>query len=215
VVEARASARQKAPDARVGGEGFQEFQLADEGHADSLGRKFLHGGTRSATQAFVKRPGVLDRGDGHGDMIDNQTKHGHFQDSGAPGTGSRGRASGSAWKVYKESSMADSTNIMTITDGTFEEDVAGNDGLTMVDFWAVWCGPCRVVAPVVEELADTYVDKGLRVGKVDVDENPNISARYGIRSIPTVVFFKGGEEVDRIVGAMPKPVFEEKVQALL
>lgn len=111
--------------------------------------------------------------------------------------------------------MADSTNIMTMTDGTFEDEVAGNEGLTMVDFWAVWCGPCRVVAPVVEELADAYVDQGLRVGKVDVDENPNISAKYGIRSIPTVVFFKGGEEVDRIVGAMPKPVFEEKVQSLL
>jgi thioredoxin 1 len=111
--------------------------------------------------------------------------------------------------------MADSSNIVTITDGTFDDEVVGNEGLTMVDFWAVWCGPCRVVAPVVEELADAYVDQGLRVGKVDVDENPNISAKYGIRSIPTVVFFKGGEEVDRIVGAMPKPVFEEKVQALL
>lgn len=111
--------------------------------------------------------------------------------------------------------MADSANVLTITDASFQDEVESNDGLTMVDFWAVWCGPCRIVAPVVEELADSYSEKGLKVGKVDVDNNPQIAARFGIRSIPTIVFFKGGKEVDRIVGAMPKPVFEEKVQAHL
>ena len=111
--------------------------------------------------------------------------------------------------------MANSANILEITDGTFDNEVAASDGLTMVDFWAEWCGPCRMVAPVVAELAESYADKGLKVGKVDVDENPGVAARYGIRSIPTILFFKGGEEVDRIVGAMPKPFFEEKVQAHL
>ncbi|HSG49211.1 MAG TPA: thioredoxin [Longimicrobiales bacterium] len=107
--------------------------------------------------------------------------------------------------------MAD--NVLTVTDATFQEEVESNSGLTMVDFWAVWCGPCRIVAPVVEQLAGEYGDKGLKVGKLDVDENPQTAARYGIRSIPTVLFFKDGEVVDRVVGAMPKPVFEQKIQA--
>ena len=109
--------------------------------------------------------------------------------------------------------MAD--NVTAISDATFQEEVESNDGLTIVDFWAEWCGPCRVVAPVVEELANEYGDQGLKVTKLDVDQNPQTSARYGIRSIPTILFFKGGEVVDRVVGAMPKPVFEQKVQAHL
>jgi thioredoxin 1 len=109
--------------------------------------------------------------------------------------------------------MAD--NVTAISDATFQEEVESNDGLTIVDFWAEWCGPCRMVAPVVEELANEYGDQGLKVTKLDVDQNPQTSARYGIRSIPTILFFKGGEVVDRVVGAMPKPVFEQKVQAHL
>lgn len=109
--------------------------------------------------------------------------------------------------------MAD--NVLTVTDTTFQDEVEASSGLTMVDFWAVWCGPCRIVAPVVEQLADEYAERGLKVGKLDVDENPQTAARYGIRSIPTVLFFKDGEVVDRVVGAMPKPVFEEKIHAHL
>ncbi|UCC26267.1 MAG: thioredoxin [Gemmatimonadales bacterium] len=109
--------------------------------------------------------------------------------------------------------MAD--NVTAISDATFQEEVEASDGLTIVDFWAEWCGPCRLVAPVVEELANEYGDKGLKVTKLDVDQNPQTSARYGIRSIPTILFFKGGEVVDRVVGAMPKPVFEQKVEAHL
>ena len=109
--------------------------------------------------------------------------------------------------------MAD--NVTTVTDATFADEVEAAEGLTMVDFWAVWCGPCRMVAPVVEELATEYGEKGLKVGKLDVDENPQTAARYGIRSIPTILFFKGGEVVDRIVGAMPKTAFAEKVEAHL
>ncbi len=109
--------------------------------------------------------------------------------------------------------MAD--NVANITDATFVDEVESADGLTMVDFWAVWCGPCRIVAPVVEDLATQYGEQGLKVGKLDVDENPQTAARYGIRSIPTVLFFKNGEVVDRVVGAMPKPVFEEKITAHL
>ncbi|MDT8342545.1 MAG: thioredoxin [Longimicrobiales bacterium] len=109
--------------------------------------------------------------------------------------------------------MAD--NVLNITDANFQDEVEAKEGLSMVDFWAVWCGPCRIVAPVVEQLAQEYGEKGLSVGKMDVDENPRTAARFGIRSIPTVLFFKGGEVVDRVVGAMPKAAFEQKIQAHL
>lgn len=107
--------------------------------------------------------------------------------------------------------MADSQNVLEITDGNFESEVAGSGELTMVDFWATWCGPCRIIAPVVEQLADEYADKGLRVGKLDVDANPQTAQKFGVRSIPTILFFKDGEVVDRLVGAMPKPHFEERI----
>jgi thioredoxin 1 len=111
--------------------------------------------------------------------------------------------------------MANSTKVFTVTDQNFEDEIGGSDGVAMVDFWATWCGPCRIVAPVVEQLADEYGERGLRVGKLDVDENPQTAARYGVRSIPTILFFKDGQLVDRLVGAMPKPYFEEKVEGLL
>jgi len=107
--------------------------------------------------------------------------------------------------------MADSQNVLEITDDNFDDEVAGSGELTMVDFWATWCGPCRIIAPVVEELADDYADKGLRVGKVDVDANPKTAMKFGVRSIPTILFFRDGEVVDRLVGAMPKPQFEQKI----
>ena len=111
--------------------------------------------------------------------------------------------------------MADSENVLTVTDGNFNEEVEQAGDLTMIDFWAAWCGPCRIIAPVVEQLADEYAGKGLRVGKLDVDQNPSTAARFGVRSIPTVLFFKDGEVVDRLVGAMPKPYFDQKIEALL
>jgi thioredoxin 1 len=107
--------------------------------------------------------------------------------------------------------MSDNDKVMTVTDATFQEQIVDAEGLSMVDFWAVWCGPCRLVAPVVEQLAGEYEGKGLVVGKLDVDENPKIASEYGIRSIPTILFFKGGELVDRVVGAVPRPQLEKKV----
>ena len=107
--------------------------------------------------------------------------------------------------------MADSQNVLEITDDNFDSEVAESGDLTMVDFWATWCGPCRIIAPVVEELADEYADKGLRVGKLDVDANPKTAMKFGVRSIPTILFFRDGEVVDRLVGAMPKPQFEQKI----
>jgi thioredoxin 1 len=107
--------------------------------------------------------------------------------------------------------MAMSDAVLEVNDSNFAEQVEGSEGLAMVDFWATWCGPCRLVAPIVEELAHAYREKGLRVGKMDVDANPSTSSRYGIRSIPTILFFKGGELVDQVIGYVPRPHLEGKI----
>ena len=101
--------------------------------------------------------------------------------------------------------------INDITDQNFADEIEGGDGLYMVDFWAEWCGPCRMIAPAVDELASEYQAKGLKVGKLNVDHNPATSARFGVRSIPAVLFFKDGELIDQVVGAGPKAMCENKV----
>ncbi len=108
--------------------------------------------------------------------------------------------------------MAETKQVMTVTDDTFTQTIEESDGLALVDFWAEWCGPCRIVGPVVEELAGDYADKGVKVGKVDVDENPRTASRFGIRSIPSILFFKDGAHVDTVVGAVPKSHLEKKIQ---
>ncbi len=100
------------------------------------------------------------------------------------------------------------------TDSNFEELVVKADKPVLVDFWAEWCGPCRMVAPIVSELAEEYKDKVV-VGKVDVDSNPDVAMKYGIRNIPTILFFKNGEIADKQVGAVPKSVLAEKLNNLL
>ena len=107
--------------------------------------------------------------------------------------------------------MADSNNISEITDANFQSEIADNGGLSMVDFWAAWCGPCRLIAPFVEQLADQYAGQ-LKVGKLDVDANQRTAAQFGVRSIPTVLFFKDGKVVDLVVGAVPKQALERKIQ---
>ncbi len=103
---------------------------------------------------------------------------------------------------------------LELTDSNFEETVLQSDKPVMVDFWAVWCGPCRMVGPIVEELSNDYNGKAV-VGKVDVDNNQAIAAKYGIRNIPTILFFKNGEVVDKSVGAVPKDKLAEKLNALM
>ncbi len=101
-------------------------------------------------------------------------------------------------------------NLVEVTDSNFQTEVLKSDKPVLLDFWAEWCGPCKMIAPVVEELAKEY-DGKLKVGKVDVDANQQTSMQYGIRSIPTLLIFKGGKVVDQLVGAVPKKMLAEKV----
>jgi thioredoxin 1 len=103
---------------------------------------------------------------------------------------------------------------LELTDANFDEVVMKSDKPVLVDFWAVWCGPCRMVAPIVEELSKDYDGRAV-IGKLDVDTNGEVAARFGIRNIPTLLFFKNGEVVDKQVGAAPKQVFAAKLDALV
>ena len=103
---------------------------------------------------------------------------------------------------------------LEITDATFEETVLKSKKPVMVDFWAAWCGPCRMVGPIIDQIGEEYADKAI-VGKVDVDANQEFAAKYGVRNIPTVLVFKNGEVVDKQVGVAPKNVYTAKIDAAL
>jgi len=101
-----------------------------------------------------------------------------------------------------------------VNDANFEEVVLQSDVPVVVDFWAEWCGPCRMVGPIVEDLSEEYKGR-IVVAKMDVDSNPAVTSKLGIRNIPTILFFKGGQQVDKQVGAVPKTVLSQKIDALL
>ncbi len=100
---------------------------------------------------------------------------------------------------------------LQVTDANFKEKVLDSDKVVMLDFWAEWCGPCRAIAPLIDELSKQYEGKAV-IGKVDVDHNPDISMKYGIRNIPTILFIKNGQVVDKQVGAAPRPALEGMLQ---
>nr|4BA7_A Chain A, LBCA THIOREDOXIN [synthetic construct]4BA7_B Chain B, LBCA THIOREDOXIN [synthetic construct] len=102
-------------------------------------------------------------------------------------------------------------SVIEINDENFEEEVLKSDKPVLVDFWAPWCGPCRMIAPIIEELAEEYEGK-VKFAKVNVDENPETAAKYGIMSIPTLLLFKNGEVVDKLVGARPKEALKERIE---
>jgi len=104
--------------------------------------------------------------------------------------------------------------ITTITDDNFQDEVLNSDLPVLIDFWAVWCGPCKMIAPIVEELSTEYDGKA-KIGKLDVDSNQQTSIKYGVRSIPTLLIFKGGEVVETIIGAVPKAKVVEKLESFI
>ena len=106
------------------------------------------------------------------------------------------------------------TNALKVEDAAWEKEVIQSPGVVMVDFWAVWCGPCQMVAPIVDEIATEYAGK-LKVLKLNTDENPEVAGRYQVMSIPTILFFKNGQVVEKLVGARPKRQFKEMIDQLL
>jgi thioredoxin 1 len=101
------------------------------------------------------------------------------------------------------------SNAVAVTDADFETAIEGHEGLAVVDFWATWCAPCRMIAPILDQLASEYAGKA-KVAKLDVDSNIKTATRFNVRSIPTILFFKDGKLVDQVVGAVPKPTLESK-----
>ncbi len=101
---------------------------------------------------------------------------------------------------------------LEFTDANFQNSVLESDKLTVVDFWAEWCGPCRAIGPVIEELSKDYNGK-VNIGKLNVDHNPDVSIKYGITSIPAILFIKDGKVVDKQIGAAPKTILDKKIQA--
>ena len=105
-------------------------------------------------------------------------------------------------------------NVLEISDQTFDQEVINSATPVLIDFWAPWCGPCKMIAPIVAEISKEYAGK-LKVGKLNTDDNQNVAVRYGVMSIPTVMIFKNGEMVARIVGAQPKQALTGKIDAVL
>jgi thioredoxin 1 len=121
-------------------------------------------------------------------------------------------AGGGVSREWEESQMIEEVGgpLVEITDANFGEEIESNTGLAIVDFWAEWCGPCRLVGPIVDELAQENAT--VKVGKLDVEANPDTAFRFNVRSIPSILFFKDGELVDTVIGAQPKSVLERKIE---
>ena len=107
-----------------------------------------------------------------------------------------------------------SKHVEEFTDANFENDVTKSEIPVLVDFWATWCGPCKAIAPLIEEIAEQYEGK-IKVGKLDVDQNQNSAMKYGVRSIPTLLFLKNGEVINQIVGSVPKTEITDKLESII
>jgi len=104
---------------------------------------------------------------------------------------------------------------IAINSTNFETEIEKSEGVSVVDFGATWCGPCQALAPVIEDLAGEYAEKGVKIAKVDVDESQDLAARFGVMSVPTIIFFKDGQKVDSLLGNQPKTTLKSKIDALV
>lgn len=105
-------------------------------------------------------------------------------------------------------------SVLTLNNDNFDAEIVDSGSPALIDFYATWCGPCKTIAPLVDELAKEYAAKGLKVGKVDIDQAQELATRFHIQGVPTLLFFKGGQKVDQLVGAYPKRTIEQKVQSI-
>ena len=142
-----------------------------------------------------------------------------MQDSGSDVKGNRSRNLGNKQLLYENKTNGQRlenkmSKPFAVTDDTFEAEVIQSDKTVIVDFWATWCGPCKMVEPSLEEIASEYADK-VKVARLDVDANNGTAGRYGIMSIPSLLFFKNGEEVDRVIGAVPKSQLTARLNKVL
>jgi thioredoxin 1 len=119
---------------------------------------------------------------------------------------------GHARRNFQEDPMA-SKNVLEVTDANFQSEIESHQGVAVVDLWATWCGPCRLIAPIVEQLATEYEGR-VKVAKMDVDANPATAMRFNVRSIPTILFFRDGKVVDTVIGAVPKTVLAQRFDQL-
>lgn len=204
VVEGLSPLREEASNGGVGSEWLEQLHGAHEGHADACVLDGLGRGTAFTGDEFEEATALFDGVNGDGHVVQGPVRLGTLSHGRMLTFGSKERQG--------EAGMATSETITEITDANFADEIENSEGLHMIDFWAVWCGPCRLVAPIVDELAGEYRDKGLKVGKLDVDSNPRTTARFRVMSIPSILFFKNGELVDQVVGAVPKPHLEEKIK---
>jgi len=177
-----------------------------EGDDEGVGRGFSPGRKRSGPRnSAIRRPNKFSE-----EKLESHSFYRHIDISYKVSVGGE-----EIWFTFELSLIIKRKKMaLEVTDTSFAKDVLESGKPAMVDFWATWCGPCRMVGPTVEELAKEFEGQAV-VAKVDVDSNQQIAAEYGIRNIPTILFFKDGQVVDKVVGVVPKAQLEQKLKALM
>jgi len=216
VMDPRPAFVQILGDRGVGALRFKELdQRVTGGNAGDAGPVAVaEGHDRESEDVAKEGEGIIDGANGEAEMRDGgaagglvRSSHGQRASVGKDVLQRNPISGGRARPPAKEHCMGQT---LAVTDDDFATSIEGHKGLAVVDFWATWCGPCRMIAPIMEELAVKY-DGQVKITKLDVDTNPKSAARFGVRSIPTILFFKDGQVVDQVIGAVPKAALEAKV----